>query len=111
MQVGHFFGRRFGLGPEVMVDVLNASTGMNNGTQEKLKPFVLSRTFNSGFALDLMAKDIGIAIEVAADAHAEVPFSSLCRQLWADAARRLPTGSDHTAIAQYVELLNGAREA
>src|SRR5476651_757554 len=44
-------GKRFGLDPEVMVDVLNASTGMNNSTQKKLKPFVLSRAFNSGFEI------------------------------------------------------------
>ena len=36
-------GKRFGLDPAVMVDVLNASTGVNNATQKKLKPFVLSR--------------------------------------------------------------------
>ena len=41
-------GKRFGLDPAVMVDVLNASTGMNNSTQKKLKQFVLSRTLRLG---------------------------------------------------------------
>ena len=36
-------GQRFGLDPAVMVDVLNAATGMNNSTQKKFKQFVLSR--------------------------------------------------------------------
>ncbi len=38
-------GQRFGLDPALMVDVLNASTGMNNSTQKKFKQFVLSRSF------------------------------------------------------------------
>ncbi len=37
-------GRKFGLDPALMVDVLNASTGMNNSTQRKFRQFVLSRT-------------------------------------------------------------------
>src|SRR5256885_489908 len=35
-------GARFGLDPAVMVDVLNASTGRNNSTENKLKQFVLA---------------------------------------------------------------------
>ena len=44
-------GQQFGLDPDVIVDVLNASTGMNNSTQKKFKQFVLSRKFDSGFGL------------------------------------------------------------
>src|SRR5690606_25132010 len=45
-------GQYFGLDPEVMVDVLNSSTGMNNPTQKKFMQYVLARAFNSGFGLD-----------------------------------------------------------
>ena len=58
-------GKRFGLSPEKMVDVLNASTGMNNSTQKKFKQYVLSGKYNSGFGLDLMVKDLGIALGLA----------------------------------------------
>jgi 3-hydroxyisobutyrate dehydrogenase len=51
-------GQRFGLDPAQMVDVLNASTGMNNSTQKKVRQFVLSRRCDAGFGLDLMAKDL-----------------------------------------------------
>ena len=40
-----------------MVDVLNESTGMNNATKVKLKQFVLSGSYDSGFGLDLMVKE------------------------------------------------------
>ena len=49
-----------------MVDILNASTGMNNSTQVKFKQFVLSESFGSGFALDLIrfaAKTAGVSLK------------------------------------------------
>lgn len=100
-------GQRAGLDPAVMVDVLNASTGMNNATQKKLKQFVLSRGFNSGFSLDLMVKDLSIALEIGRDGATPTPFAALCRELWAAAAASLGPGQDHTAIARFSESLVG----
>ena len=57
-------GQRFGLDPAVMTDVLNAATGMNNSTQKKFKQFVLSRKFDAGFTMGLLAKDLSIALQV-----------------------------------------------
>jgi 3-hydroxyisobutyrate dehydrogenase len=101
-------GARFGLDPEVMVDVLNASTGMNNSTQKKFKQFVLSRAFNAGFGLDLMVKDLGIALSVAKDTDTTAPFASLCRELWAGAQKTLGPGQDHTAVARFSEMMAGS---
>lgn len=101
-------GQKFGLDASLMVDVLNASTGMNNSTQKKFKQFVLSRRFDSGFGLDLMAKDLSIALEVGRDTNTPTPFAALCREIWASAASLLGPGFDHTAVAQLSERLGGA---
>ncbi|MDQ7980646.1 NAD(P)-dependent oxidoreductase [Paraburkholderia sp. SARCC-3016] len=100
-------GKRFGLDAEKMVDVLNASTGMNNSTQKKFKQFVLSRAFNSNFGLDLMAKDLGIALEVAHDGAVSAPFSAMCLELWSAAANSLGKGHDHTELARFSESIAG----
>ncbi|CAN7640254.1 MULTISPECIES: NAD(P)-dependent oxidoreductase [unclassified Caballeronia] len=100
-------GSQFGLDAGKMVDVLNASTGMNNSTQKKFRQFVLSRAFNSNFGLDLMAKDLGIALEVAHDGGVAAPFSALCRELWAGAAKNLGQGRDHTEMARFSETIAG----
>ena len=100
-------GQRFGLDAGVMVDVLNASTGMNNSTQKKLRQQVLSRAFDAGFGLDLMVKDLSIALEVGRDTATPTPFASLCREMWAGAAGLLGPGQDHTAIALLSERLAG----
>ena len=100
-------GQRFGLDPAQMVQVLNASTGMNNSTQKKFSQFVLSRRFDAGFGLDLMAKDLGVALAVAHDTATPAPFAALCREMWAAASTMLGPGQDHTAMAQFSERLAG----
>ncbi len=99
-------GQKFGLDPALMVDVLNSSSGVNNSTQRKFKQFVLSRRFDSGFGLDLMVKDLSIALEVGRDTPA--PFAALCREMWSSAASLLGPGQDHTAAARLSEALGGA---
>ncbi len=93
-------GRAFGLDPEVMVDVLNTSTGKNNSTEVKMKPFVLSGAFNSGFAMALMAKDISIAADLARELKIDAQGLEAAAQLWAGAFARLGPAADHTAIAK-----------
>jgi len=98
-------GQRFGLDPALMVDVLNSSSGMNSSTQRKFKQFVLSRRFDSGFGLDLMVKDLSIALEIGRDTQTPAPFAALCRELWSSAAAVLGPGQDHTAAARLSETL------
>ncbi len=101
-------GQKFGIDASLMTDVLNASTGMNNSTQKKFKQFVLSRKFDSGFGLDLMVKDLSIALGIAREVDVASPFASLCRELTAGAAALLGPGQDHTALAKLSEALAGA---
>jgi len=100
-------GQRFGLDPATMVDVLNASSGMNNSTQKKFKEYVLSRRFDAGFGLDLMVKDLSIALEVGRETTTPAPFSALCREMWLAAATSLGPGVDHTAVAKMLEQMTG----
>ena len=54
-------GERFGLDPQTMVDILNSSTGQTWVTTNVVGPQVVTRSFQSGFALGLYAKDVAIA--------------------------------------------------
>ena len=53
--------RSFGIKPDNFLKIINGATGKNNTTEVKLDKFVISEKFNSGFALDLMVKDVSIA--------------------------------------------------
>jgi 3-hydroxyisobutyrate dehydrogenase len=100
-------GQRFGLDPTKMVDVLNASSGMSDSSQRKFRQFVLSRRFDDGFALELMVKDLGIALEVGRQTATPTPLAALARELWAAALASLGPGNNHTAAAQLPETLAG----
>jgi 3-hydroxyisobutyrate dehydrogenase len=101
-------GQKFGLDAGVMVDILNSSSGMNNSTKNKFKQYVLSRDFDAGgFALSLMAKDVGIAMSVAHATKTPAPFSAACADLWAAANNMLGQGVDHTAITRMCETFAG----
>jgi 3-hydroxyisobutyrate dehydrogenase len=100
-------GRNFGLDPQVMLDVLNSSSGRNQATEVKMARFVLSRAFDSGFALRLMVKDLRTALDLAHETGTPVPLGASCLEEWTAAARTLPADADHTAIAAYVEARAG----
>jgi 3-hydroxyisobutyrate dehydrogenase and related beta-hydroxyacid dehydrogenases len=97
-------GQKFGLDLELMVDVINASTGRNNSTENKLKPFVLTGDYaKAGFALPLMAKDVGMAADLATALDLDLPGLKAAKALWAAAREELGQGADHTAIHAYLD--------
>ncbi len=96
-------GKRFGLDPNIVVDVINASTGMNHATKNKFKQRVFSRTFDSGFGLDLMVKDLDIALGLARETRTPVPFAAQAREIWAAAGLNLGPGQDHTDMVRWLE--------
>jgi 3-hydroxyisobutyrate dehydrogenase len=96
-------GRRFGLDPEVMIDAINQSTGRSWSTQHKFPNFVLNEHYDSGFALDLMVKDLGIAVELAKHVEAPHAHSAATLDAWRQASRELPPNSDHTEIARWAD--------
>ena len=95
-------GRAFGLDPAMMTDVLNASTGRNNSTEVKLKPFVISQTYGSGFSMALMAKDLRTADDLARHLDVPAPLSHAVTSLWSEADQALGAGTDHTAIDRFL---------
>jgi len=88
-------GRASGLSPEVMVDVINTSTG-RSFISELVMPTVLSEEFDTGFALGLLAKDVRIAQDLMADVG---PGSAVCDDVEArlsDAESALGSAADHS---------------
>jgi len=95
-------GQRFGIEPAILIDVLNSSSGRNNATEVKMKQFVLSGSFASGFAIGLMAKDVGIAAEMAHSLGLELPVLAETSGLWKRAASNLGESADHTEMIKFI---------
>jgi 3-hydroxyisobutyrate dehydrogenase len=100
---GLVLGKRVGLDPAAMVAVLNESTGGSWITKNHIAQRVLSRSFDDPFKLELMLKDIGIALQLAQEAQLPMPLSGLGQQLWRAAALAAGPGASVSELARWVE--------
>ncbi len=103
-------GKRFGLDPDIMVDVINQSTGMNSAMKRNMKQEIISRKFSGGFAFDLKFKDFGIAMELARRVEAPTPISAVAHQLYQAAGLWLGDTKSRksTEIVRWLEHMAGA---
>ena len=81
-------GRRYGLSTDVMLEVINTSTGRSFTSQSVFAEEVATGRYASGFLLSLLAKDVGIAAALAAEAGVEAPVCDLVTSPPRDGARR-----------------------
>ena len=95
------FGLAHGLPFEMILDVVNVSTGRSNASSDKYVHRVLTGTFDSGFATGLMAKDVRLFAEAATEAGTPHEIAAAVTALWDAADAALP-GSDHTEVFTFL---------
>jgi len=96
-------GVKLGLDPTKMLKVINSSTGKSFSSDFKFPNQVLTRNFEVGFTLDLMVKDLKIAMNMAEEEKVPMFISSASFQLWKHAWSQGGGSQDHTAIVKYIE--------
>jgi 3-hydroxyisobutyrate dehydrogenase len=94
--------QRFGIPPRVFLDVLNGSSGRSGSTENKWPNFILPGTYDSGFGLRLMLKDMHIATGLAGALGAPTALGEFATERWSIAADDLPLDADHTEIARWI---------
>ncbi|HEU4618120.1 MAG TPA: NAD(P)-dependent oxidoreductase [Gammaproteobacteria bacterium] len=104
---GLALGTKLGLDPDVMTDVLNVATGMSWITQTHIKQRITSRTFDDPFKLELMVKDIRIALELAESESIDLPLSALGQKLWRSADEAAGRGASVSELVRWVERQTG----
>jgi 3-hydroxyisobutyrate dehydrogenase len=95
-------GERFGIDPATMLEIFNSSSGRSGSTENKWPNFVLPGTFDSGFGLRLMLKDMRIAVDLAAEVGTPDPLGRAAVDLWSLAASTLAADADHTEIVNWL---------
>lgn len=100
-------GRRFGLDPAVMLEVVNSSSGRSNGTETKWPDHVLPGTFASGFTAGLMAKDVRIALGLVEATGIRGGVAAEVVARWVAAVDLLGPAADHTEIVRYLQQTSG----
>jgi 3-hydroxyisobutyrate dehydrogenase len=96
-----------GVNPATALDVINASSGRSNSSENLIPQRVLTRTFPRTFRLALLEKDIGIAAVLAEDLGVLTPLISLTAERFHEAREKLGEEADHVEAVKMVEAENG----
>src|SRR5690242_15275671 len=96
-------GVKSGLDPAVMVDVINAGSGMNTASRDKFPRAVLPRSFDFGFATGLMVKDVRLALEEMKQLGLSMEVADAVGRLWETVIAAEGAESDFTAAIKPIE--------
>jgi 3-hydroxyisobutyrate dehydrogenase len=92
-----------GVDPRVALDVINASSGRSNTSENLIPQRVLTREFPRTFRLALLDKDIGIAAVLAEDLSVSTPLITLTADRFHEARKKLGDQADHVEAVKIVE--------
>jgi len=100
---------KLGLSPEKVIDVMNSSSGRSWSSQFKFPTYVLNNTFNSGFTISLMNKDLDAATRLGRELHVPMFVGTVVQQLYNHAVGQGSGGDCHTAIIKVIEDWGGVK--
>jgi|tagenome__1003787_1003787.scaffolds.fasta_scaffold20680335_1 3-hydroxyisobutyrate dehydrogenase len=75
-------GQRGGVDPQTLYDVLATSAGDSAALRRAIPDFVLKGQFEPGFAVQLLCKDLDLALGVGRDTQTALPITAIARQLY-----------------------------
>ena len=100
-------GVKNGLDPAVLSEIMKQSSGGNwalnvyNPWPGVMEGAPASRNYEGGFLVNLMNKDLGLALDNAVKNHAPVPMGSLARNLFELHASEGNGGLDFSSIQKF----------
>jgi 3-hydroxyisobutyrate dehydrogenase-like beta-hydroxyacid dehydrogenase len=100
-------GRKAGLDPNAMLEVLNSGTGQNTATLTKIPAQVLTRKFNHGGGLGLMIKDLEAFSNEARRNSVPIPLAEAVIASFRQAAAEEGEREDLTTIIRPMERAAG----
>ncbi len=100
-------GVKSGLDPAVMIDVINAGSGMNTASRDKFPRAVLPRSFDFGFATGLMVKDVRLALDEMKSLGLSMEVAEAVGRLWEVVIKDQGADSDFTAAIKPIEKAAG----
>lgn len=72
-----------GVEAERLLAAINTASGRSGVTEVNLPRWVLSGTFDSGFPVGLMARDVALAAEMTDELDASSPLTAAAQEMWA----------------------------
>ena len=100
-------GAKAGLDADMMVNVINVSTGRNSATTDKIPKSVLPGTFDYGASTRTLHKDITLGLIEAEELEVPMWVARNTRQVWEFAMTQGGGDLDFTSLIQYYEKWSG----
>ena len=96
-------GGKGGLNLDVMTSAINAGSGRNSMTLDKIPGSVLDRSFAYGGPIHTLVKDIDLAIEQGQALGVPMRVCEMAREVFKDAVRAGMSEKDVTEIVRFIE--------
>jgi 3-hydroxyisobutyrate dehydrogenase-like beta-hydroxyacid dehydrogenase len=96
-------GVKAGLDPAVMIEVINAGSGLNTASRDKFPRSILPGTFDYGFANGLMYKDVKLCLDEAEGMGVPMWVGAMVRQMFQLSTKQYGENADFTTIVKCVE--------
>lgn len=96
-------GVKAGLDASQVMEVINAGTGRNSATADKIPRCVIPRKFDTGFAIELLNKDVRLCLEEADALGVPMVVGNAVRQLLAITMASEGAAADMTEIVKPLE--------
>jgi 3-hydroxyisobutyrate dehydrogenase len=100
-------GEKFGLDPAVMHSIVDASSGGSFMSNRVWPKAVLPQSWDFGFALALMNKDVGIAMSLIESTGVQTVLSKANAGIWAEANAQAAPGADMSEVVRRMRLVAG----
>ena len=100
-------GVKSGLDPHVMIEVINAGSGMNTASRDKFPRAILPRSFDYGFTTALMVKDVRLCLDEMKSLGLSMEVAEAVGHLWEAVIREMGAESDFTTAIKPIEKAAG----
>ena len=96
-------GVKAGLDPSIMIDVINAGSGMSTASRDKFPRSILPRKFDYGFTTALMYKDVRLCLEESQALGVSMPVATAVRDIWKRTNDDFGGDKDFTNVIRVIE--------
>ncbi len=91
-------GTKAGLDPKDLIAGLNAGSGRSAISEVNFPRWILNQSFDSGFTMELMRKDVRLAKNMIGEMGLELPVAEQVAKIWSQSEANIPDQDDFNCI-------------
>jgi 3-hydroxyisobutyrate dehydrogenase-like beta-hydroxyacid dehydrogenase len=101
-----YLARALDLDLKLLADVIQNSSGDSFVFRNAVSKFMIPETFEGGFKLELMTKDVRLNIDQAADSGVELPISAQIHHIYKDVVEQGLGDKHYAAVSEWIKRRN-----